>query len=189
MTCIPVTTRWRLSPREDERRIRTCVCLVSNPRSQKGLRDRNSPTCTLSQNGYGDVSRPSVWSSLPLLGGFAGETPPVFEVCWVPMHVHAKIEELALRRSIHIGPVQQVKHRFVMKCVLCHIILMCLGWGTSSSQPALDHPAPWEKQLQSCAGQVRCSIVVSISACHAEDPGSIPGGGVFFKARPMPGRQ
>ena len=25
--------------------------------------------------------------------------------------------------------------------------------------------------------QIRCSIVVSISACHAEDPGSIPGGG------------
>ena len=25
--------------------------------------------------------------------------------------------------------------------------------------------------------QFRCSIVVSISACHAEDPGSIPGGG------------
>ena len=28
-------------------------------------------------------------------------------------------------------------------------------------------------------GMIRCSIVVSISACHAEDPGSIPGGGVF----------
>ena len=28
--------------------------------------------------------------------------------------------------------------------------------------------------------QFRCSIVVSISACHAEDPGSIPGGGVYF---------
>ena len=25
---------------------------------------------------------------------------------------------------------------------------------------------------------IRCSIVVSNSACHAEDPGSIPGGGV-----------
>ena len=24
--------------------------------NQKGLRDRNSPTCTLSQNGYGDCS-------------------------------------------------------------------------------------------------------------------------------------
>ena len=30
-------------------------------------------------------------------------------------------------------------------------------------------------------GMIRCSIVVSISACHAEDPGSIPGGGVFCK--------
>ena len=27
--------------------------------------------------------------------------------------------------------------------------------------------------------QIRCSIVVSISACHAEDPSSIPGGGVL----------
>ena len=27
--------------------------------------------------------------------------------------------------------------------------------------------------------QFRCSIVVSISACHAEDPGSIPGRGVW----------
>ena len=33
--------------------------------------------------------------------------------------------------------------------------------------------------LTSCI--LRCSIVVSISACHAEDPGSIPGGGVFRK--------
>ena len=29
--------------------------------------------------------------------------------------------------------------------------------------------------------QFRCSIVVSISACHVEDPGSIPGGGVCWK--------
>ena len=28
--------------------------------------------------------------------------------------------------------------------------------------------------------QIRCSIVVSISACHAEDPGSIPGGGALM---------
>ena len=27
--------------------------------------------------------------------------------------------------------------------------------------------------------QVRVSIVVSISACHADDPGSIPGRGIF----------
>ena len=27
--------------------------------------------------------------------------------------------------------------------------------------------------------QSRCSIVVSIPACHAGDPGSIPGNGVF----------
>ena len=27
--------------------------------------------------------------------------------------------------------------------------------------------------------QIRGSIVVSISACHADDPGSIPGRGVF----------
>ena len=28
--------------------------------------------------------------------------------------------------------------------------------------------------------QIRGSIVVSISACHAEDPGSIPGRGVLL---------
>jgi len=33
---------------------------------KKGLRDRNSPTCTLSQNGYGTSNR------LPLYRGFAG---------------------------------------------------------------------------------------------------------------------
>ena len=30
---------------------------------------------------------------------------------------------------------------------------------------------------QSAKRSIRCSIVVSISACHAEDPGSIPGRG------------
>ena len=35
---------------------------------------------------------------------------------------------------------------------------------------------------------VRCSIVVSISACHAEDPGSIPGCGFFFMPVPLSGR-
>ena len=29
--------------------------------------------------------------------------------------------------------------------------------------------------------QIRGSIVVSISACHAEDPGSIPGRGVLYR--------
>ena len=38
-------------------------------------------------------------------------------------------------------------------------------------------------------GQIRGSIVVSISACHAEDPGSIPGRGVFaFLLQPSQGR-
>jgi hypothetical protein len=37
------------------------------------------------------------------------------------------------------------------------------------------------------AWQIRCSIVVSISACHAEDPGSIPGGGVLFRVGNMGG--
>ena len=31
--------------------------------------------------------------------------------------------------------------------------------------------------------QIRDSIVVSISACHAEDPGSIPGRGVMLPRR------
>ena len=30
-----------------------------------------------------------------------------------------------------------------------------------------------------CTTHIRCSIVVGISACHAEDPGSIPGGGMY----------
>ena len=34
-------------------------------------------------------------------------------------------------------------------------------------------------QILNCRA-IRCSIVVSISACHAEDPGSIPGGGVLL---------
>ena len=34
------------------------------------------------------------------------------------------------------------------------------------------------------AKHVRCSMVVSISACHAEDPGSIPGGGVLAAQEP-----
>ena len=47
------------------------------------------------------------------------------------------------------------------------------GWDTSGS----------------CGGTVehiRCSIVVSISACHAEDPGSIPGGGAALTDRHKP---
>ena len=35
------------------------------------------------------------------------------------------------------------------------------------------------------ARQIRGSIVVSISACHAEDPGSIPGRGVFLSRPPQ----
>ena len=42
----------------------------------------------------------------------------------------------------------------------------------------LMHPSAFESAFR--ARHVRCSIVVSISACHAEDPGSIPGGGVLF---------
>ncbi|KAL3844578.1 hypothetical protein ACJIZ3_001981 [Penstemon smallii] len=33
--------------------------------------------------------------------------------------------------------------------------------------------------------QSRCSIVVSIPACHAGDPGSIPGNGVYFFILPF----
>ena len=36
-----------------------------------------------------------------------------------------------------------------------------------------------ERLVALTTSQIRCSIVVSICACHAEDPGSIPGGGVF----------
>ena len=47
----------------------------------------------------------------------------------------------------------------------------------------------WSYEVRSCScghisasgaiSEVRGSIVVSISACHAEDPGSIPGRGIF----------
>ena len=36
----------------------------------------------------------------------------------------------------------------------------------------------WKEGKGSLNYQIRGSIVVSISACHAEDPGSIPGRGV-----------
>ena len=40
----------------------------------------------------------------------------------------------------------------------------------------------WQSQVPGVALNVRIrdSIVVSISACHADDPGSIPGRGDFF---------
>ena len=44
-------------------------------------------------------------------------------------------------------------------------------------RPCEDHVG-W-KYLSPAYMHIRCSIVVSISACHAEDPGSIAGGGAF----------
>ena len=38
-----------------------------------------------------------------------------------------------------------------------------------------------EVRVNPVSHHIRGSIVVSISACHAEDPGSIPGGGIFFR--------
>ena len=50
--------------------------------------------------------------------------------------------------------------------------------------PAEQHwyPSDLMQQTLHCkqSFRIRGSIVVSISACHAEDPGSIPGRGVFF---------
>ena len=43
-----------------------------------------------------------------------------------------------------------------------------------------DDPAGLHDCPKVSTSQIRCSIVVSISACHAEDPGSIPGGGVLL---------
>ena len=54
--------------------------------------------------------------------------------------------------SILTGPIFEV-------CVICRGIILVFN------------------QLQSAG--FRDSIVVSISACHADDPGSIPGRGVF----------
>ena len=36
------------------------------------------------------------------------------------------------------------------------------------------------KHMKEIATKSRCSIVVSIPACHAGDPGSIPGNGAFL---------
>ena len=41
------------------------------------------------------------------------------------------------------------------------------------------HPLRFVNENRSFNIQIRGSIVVSISACHADDPGSIPGRGVF----------
>ena len=41
------------------------------------------------------------------------------------------------------------------------------------------HPLRLVNESRSFNIQIRGSIVVSISACHADDPGSIPGRGVF----------
>ena len=41
------------------------------------------------------------------------------------------------------------------------------------------HPLRFVNESRSINIQIRGSIVVSISACHADDPGSIPGSGVF----------
>jgi hypothetical protein len=40
---------------------------------------------------------------------------------------------------------------------------------------------PFRKSGKTHWHRSRCSIVVSIPACHAGDPGSIPGNGVFFR--------
>ena len=42
-----------------------------------------------------------------------------------------------------------------------------------------DRPCVYKRSAASQANQVRGSIVASISACHADDPGSIPGRGVL----------
>ena len=72
-----------------------------------------------------------------------------------------------------------------------------VGGEEERGQQSLDEneaPAGWPaRDLQPSHGsarralrtphQLRDSIVVSISACHAEDPGSIPGRGIFGPCR------
>ena len=55
--------------------------------------------------------------------------------------------------------------------------LLCFVGGV----PLDDSAMIWQASDSMFLGtyQIRCSIVVSISACHAEDPGSIPGGAVM----------
>ena len=62
-------------------------------------------------------------------------------------------------------------------------------WKTGARTPAIANTASCPRQHAEdyCNFQkrfhTRGSIVVSISACHAEDPGSIPGRGVLFGSR------
>ena len=50
------TDTWASKPTGPEESCAPAKCALdkNRTRQQKGLRDRNSPTCTLSQNGYGD---------------------------------------------------------------------------------------------------------------------------------------
>ena len=48
------TTAQQTCPRRDLGSIIALTLASIEPPHAKGLRDRNSPTCTLSQNGYGD---------------------------------------------------------------------------------------------------------------------------------------
>ena len=59
---------------------------------------------------------------------------------------------------------------------------LSLGGETPSAEKQNARDARQEQgfSTSSCFYQIRDSIVVSISACHAEDPGSIPGRGVSF---------
>ena len=64
---------------------------------------------------------------------------------------------------------------------------LCESWSGKTAKAAstqlMSVPADLREASRSPGGpllfQVRCSMVVSISDCHAEDPGSIPGSGDF----------
>jgi hypothetical protein len=59
---------------------------------------------------------------------------------------------------------------------------MCYSCALPMAEAILLHAEFTSVAALSLSTQIRCSIVVSISACHAEDPGSIPGGGVLLAA-------
>ena len=70
----------------------------------------------------------------------------------------------------------------VFACFPCGVVHVCLCFGRASvASVSCEHNAlihAYERPRPHGV-HIRVSIVVSISACHADDPGSIPGRGMF----------
>ena len=143
--------------------------------------DRNSPTCTLSQNGYGghylDNNLGCALVSnrvqgLHLCRWYAAAIFKLVTGRWRCRTSESSSCSAAWSSGmiLGLGPrgpgfnSRSGPFAAVSNCALCVIGWSVLFW------------------MHVCCSRVctfRGSIVVSISACHAEDPGSIPGRGVL----------